>query len=311
MSPQLHPEAEDVLELREELGVLPYHSLSPEAAREQAIQQISNDAVPPEVDRVRDIEIRGPNGPIPLRLYEPDTTANRPIVVYFHGGGWVIGNLETHDAMCRQLARDTPAIVVSVDYRLAPEHPFPAPVEDCYAAIKWANEYGDILDGDPERLAVAGDSAGGNLAAATAILSRDRGGPDLAHQLLLYPVTDYSFDRPSYETYGTGYTVTKAGMVKFWDYYLDSDIDGANPYASPLRVPDLEGVAPGRVVTCEFDPLLDEGKAYADRLDEAGLLIDYTNIEDMFHGHLRMVQMMDRAEKDVAAIADELGRALN
>lgn len=310
MPPELHPEAENILKLRDELGVLPYHSLSPQAARAQAIDHMTTDTPPPDVDRVRDTEIPGPKGPVPIRVYEPAVSKPAPIVVYFHGGGWVIGNLDTHDAMCRQLARETPAVVVSVDYRLAPEHPFPAALEDCYSATRWANQYGGMVGGDPSRLAVAGDSAGGNLAAATALLCRDRGTPDLSHQLLLYPVTDYSFDRPSYERYGEGYTATEEGMVMFWDCYLESELDGANPYASPLRVPDLTGVAPARVVTCEFDPLLDEGKAYADRLDAAGALRDYTNIDDMFHGHLQMVQMMDRAKADVTEIAEELGAAL-
>jgi acetyl esterase len=304
--PELHPEAREFLDLREDVGVLPYTSVTPDAAREMATEQMRTDAPLREVANVRDTEVPGPNGGVPIRIYEPEASAPVPVVVFYHGGGWVINDLDTHDAMCRLLAAAGELLVVASDYRRAPEHRFPAPVEDCYAVAKWTEEYAGKLGGDTERVAVVGDSAGGNLAAATALLACDRDDFDLSHQVLLYPVTDFTFDTDSYEEHATGYPATRKDLEAFWEHYLPSDIQGANPYASPLRASDLSEVASATVVTVEFDPLRDEGAAYAERLDNAGSLAVHRKVDDMFHGYLQLVQFLPRAREDVAELAGRL-----
>lgn len=303
---ELHPQAKRVLDLRRERNVLPDHGLSVEAERERLEENSRYDGEKFPVDRVRETRIPGPEDSIPIRIYEPGSEGESPVVVFFHGGGFRTGSLDTHDALCRVLAKEAEVIVISVGYRLAPEHPFPEPLEDCYAVLEWAEEYADELGGDLSRLAVAGDSAGGNLAASTALLARDRDGPDLKSQLLLYPMTDYNPETESFDRYADGYLLDAETVRRAWDDYLRDDINGANPYASPLRVPSLGNVAPARVITCEFDPLRDDGSAYAGRLSSNDALLGYENIDDMFHGHLQLVPFMDRAYEDLADIASRL-----
>lgn len=265
---------------------------------------------PPEpVARVENRRIPGPAGEIAVRIYTPEARGPLPVLVYFHGGGWVIGTIETHDPLCRHLAKQAQAVVVSVDYRLAPEHKFPAGPEDCYAATSWVAEHAAELGGDPARVVVGGDSAGGNLAAAVSLMARDRGKPKIALQLLLYPVTDHSYETASYRENADGYLLTKQAMVWFWNHYLAKDADGANPYASPLRAKDVSGVAPAVVVTAEFDPLRDEGEAYAERLRQARVSVKLERYDGIIHGFAMMTGYFEEAQRVVAEAAGAI-RAL-
>lgn len=280
----LHPDAQAFLEQRDAAGARPVEELSVAEARAQSVRLIYLQGRPQSVAHVEDREISGPRGPIPIRVYSPDGSGPWPMLVFFHGGGWVLGNLETVDIGCRQLTHAIGCLVVSVNYRHAPENPFPAAAEDAYAATAWAAANAAALNGDASRMAVGGQSAGGNLAAVVALMARDRGGPRLVHQYLNVPVTDYNFDTPSYQKNAEGYGLTRAGMVYFWNHYLADPNDGAHPYASPLRAADLSGLAPAHVVTAEFDPLRDEGNAYAARLRDAGVPVVHTCYAGMVHG---------------------------
>jgi acetyl esterase len=216
-------------------------------------------------------------------VYTPFGEPPFPVFVYLHGGGWVLGGLDDTDAVCRAIANAACCLVVSVDYRLAPEHKFPAPAEDAYHATKWIAQNSASLGGNGDPVAVGGMSAGGNLAATVALIARDRGGPPLRCQVLNVPVTDFSFDTPSYRENGKDFLPTRNEMRWFWGHYLATPADGADPYASPLRAPDLCGLPPALVQTAEYDPLRDEGRAYADRLRAAGVPVRYKCYEGMLH----------------------------
>jgi len=265
----------------------------------------------PEVAMVKDLEVPGPGGPIPLRVYRPSQQADLPVLVYLHGGGWTICSIETHDPTCRELANGAGCVVVSVEYRLAPEHRFPAAPEDCYAALGWVARHAASLGGDPARIAMGGDSAGGNLTAAVSLMARDRGGPRLVHQLLVYPVTDHAFDTDSYRENAEGWLLTREMMQSFWGHYLGREEDGRHPYASPLRAPDLAGLPPAHVITAEYDPLRDEGEAYARRLAAAGVPVVQRRYDGMIHGFFGFTELIDRAREAVADAARELRRAFD
>ncbi len=247
------------------------------------------------IDRVEDRRIPGPAGEIPVRIYRPASPGPLPALVGFHGGGWVIGDLDGYEGMCRHIANSVGCLLVSVDYRLAPEHPFPAAAEDAYAATCWVAEQATELGADPRRLAVAGDSAGGNLAAVCALMARDRGGPDLVFQLLIYPVTDCSFDTPSYRENAEGYFLKAVTMRWYWRQYLGDSADGSDPYASPLRAPDLSHLPPALIITAGYDPLRDEGEAYGRRLQAAGVDATVRRYETMFHGFFGFGLLLDAA----------------
>lgn len=293
------------------------------------------DIAPLPVGRVQDRTIPGPGGPLPIRLYwpqppptatsHPGVTAERPpsaptdsgeaaerlaVVVFFHGGGFVLCGLDSHDRLCRALTAGSGAIVVSVDYRLAPEHPFPAAVEDARAAVAWASRNAAALGGDPARLAVAGDSAGGALAASTCLHARDRGGPDVAFQLLIYPVTDAAQDTASYRDHAEGGFLTAAHMKWFWEQYLSDPAQAADPDASPLRADDLSGLPPACVLTAECDPLRDEGEAYAARLAEAGVPVESRRFEGAFHGFASLDHVLPVAAEAQRCAAEALRNAL-
>jgi acetyl esterase len=256
-----------------------------------------------------DRSVPGPAGDIPVRIYRPTADTPLPVVVYFHGGGFVIGDIATHDTTCQRLAAGVPALVVSVDYRLAPEHRFPAAVEDCAAATAWASAHAPEFGGDPSRLAVAGDSAGGNLAAVIARRARDAGGPNIAFQLLVYPGTDMTCSLPSHTENGTGYLLDSDTMTWFLDNYL-ADADPRHPDASPLFADDLSGLPPAFVLTAEFDPLRDEGEAYAERLRAAGVAVTTSRYDGMIHGFYGLDSIFDAANKATAETVVALRDAL-
>jgi acetyl esterase len=295
----LDPKAKEFLKQLADANLPPFGAMSVEDTR-TAFDGMATFGGPPEpVARVENRSIPGPAGEIPVRIYAPESGRPLPVLVYFHGGGWVIGSLETHDAACRLLAKRAPAVVVSVDYRLAPEHKFPAAAEDCYAATRWVAENAAALGGDPSRLAVGGDSAGGNLAAVVSLMARDRKAPAIAFQLLVYPVTNWSYDTPSYRDNADGYLLTKDAMVWFWNHYLRDERDGANVYASPLRAENLSGLPPARVITAEFDPLRDEGEAYAARLHTAGVKVATRRYDGLIHGFFTMCAVFDQARQAI------------
>ncbi len=266
---------------------------------------------PPDLPlaEIVDTTIPGPSGPLAVRIYRASSEPNQPAIVYFHGGGFVIGSLDSHDGTCRRLSHGIGCTVVSVDYRLAPEHLYPAAVVDSYAATDWVADNAKILRIDPTRIAVAGDSAGGNLAAAVAIIARDRGGPAICHQLLTYPVTDMGFRSESYVTNGEGYFLTKDMMVWFGDQYVPKGHSIEDPLLSPLYAKDLSKLPPATVITAEFDPLRDEGEAYARRLQEAGVPTKLIRYDGVFHGFFSMNGAIDQADDAHAFAAGELKKA--
>jgi acetyl esterase len=263
---------------------------------------------PPPVADIREFSAPGSAGAaVPLRLYRGATTSpddTLPALVYFHGGGWVIGDLDTHDSLCRHLANGARCIVVAVDYRLAPEHKFPAAVEDCFAATSWVAREAVALGIDRERLAVGGDSAGGNLAAVVSLIARDRGAPKLRYQALLYPAVDCGMTHSSHDRFAEGYLLTRPTMKWFYEHYLREPADIDDWRASPLRADDLSGVAPALVLTAGNDVLRDEGEAYARRLQEAGVAVQLRHFPDQIHGFLTMGKIIEAAQPaldDVAA----------
>ncbi|WP_306061820.1 alpha/beta hydrolase [Natronococcus wangiae] len=305
-SDELDPELEDVVDEIQAAGVPPWHSLSVESAR-RLEDEVFSAGDGPEMRSVRDLRIGGPDGDLPIRIYRPDAE-ELPTLLFYHGGGWTLGTLDSADDICRELAVRAECLVCSVDYRLAPEHPFPAAVDDAYAALEWAADYADSLGGDPGRLGVAGTSAGGNLAAVTALRVRDSGpgGPNLDGQFLLYPMTDRSFDRDSYREHGDGPLLTADGVRWFWDQYLRSPIDEHNPFATVLRAPDLSGVAPATVVTAGFDVLRDEGAAYAEKLSDHGVPTEYDHYPTLTHGFLSLTDDVERADEAMDALAEKI-----
>jgi acetyl esterase len=295
----LDPQAQAVLDALNAGADLDVTALSPVQMRAVFDTMVlPGDGTP--VAEVQDRGVPGPDGEIPVRVYTPEGRGPHPALVYFHGGGFVIGGLETHDGTCRDLAAGAGCVVVSVDYRLAPEHPFPAAPEDCHAVTRWVAEHAGEIDVDASRIAVGGDSAGGNLAAVVSLLCRDRGGPALVHQLLVYPVTDHAFDTESYESNAEGYMLSRDLMRGFWGHYLTRPEQGEDALASPLRAKDLTGVAPATLITAEFDPLRDEGEAYAQRLIAAGVPTRLTRYDGVFHGFFAMGSVIDKGRAAVA-----------
>ncbi len=309
----LAPEAKAVLEWIAAAGRPPYHELSPAEARRQYREaRAPLQPAPPEVASAEDRRAPGPGGPIPVRCYRPlGSRPGEPLpaLVYFHGGGWTIGDLDTHDGVCRALANAVPCGVVAVDYRLGPEHRFPAAVEDALAATRWVAAEAETLGLDPSRLAVAGDSAGGNLAAVVALLARDGGGPALAFQLLVYPATAMKADFPSLAELREGHLLTGALIDWFRDSYLRGPEDCRDWRAAPLLAPDLAGLPPALVLTGEYDPLRDEGKAYADRLRAAGVDAAYRCFPGMIHGFLTMGKVIPAAGDAIRESAQALAAA--
>jgi acetyl esterase len=281
----LDPELVPILAALEELGIPDPATVSPQELREAMVLPPAENPTP--VANVEEISLPGPGGTVPVRLFHPGGELPLPVLVFFHGGGWVVGDLDSHDETCRQLCAGAGAIVVSVDYRLAPETPFPGGLEDCYAATLWVCANAAELGGDRSRVAVGGDSAGGNLAAAVCLLARERGGPDIRHQLLVYPVTDRDFSTRSYRDNAEGYFLTRGMMEWFWEHYLADDSQALDPLAAPLKG-ELSGLPAATVITAGYDPLRDEGVAYADKLAAAGVQVEQREFKEMIHGFVSL-----------------------
>jgi acetyl esterase len=306
----LDPQAQALMALMAERGVPPTHTLSPAVARRFYLERrdfTQPDA--PDVLRVQALQA----GAVPLRLLRPAGSAAEtvlPVLVYFHGGGWTIGDIDSHDVLCRQLCNASGCAVVSVDYRLGPEHRFPAAVDDCVAATRWVRSHATELQLDPARLAVGGDSAGGNLAAVVCLVLRDAGEALPAFQLLVYPATDMRAVAPSHTTNGQGYMLTRDSIAYYRGHYIADVAQWADWRASPLLAPDLAGLPPALVLTAGFDPLRDEGRQYADALSAAGTPTQYVCFERQIHGFITMGRLIDEANTAVALCAAVLRQHL-
>lgn len=311
----LDPDAAAVYKAFQEAGRPPYETVSPAEARELYLKgRLVTNPEPPELASVREIAIPGPDGALPARLYTPKTLRRKdgmaPCLVFFHGGGWVIGNLDSHDVVCRMLAHEGELIVIAVDYRLSPEAKFPAAVEDTIAATAWISENAMTLGIDASRLMVGGDSAGGNLAAVVSIHARDHGGPKLAGQVLIYPGTDFRMTHPSHREPETSILLTHSVIQWFKNHYLNSPEDIHDWRASPALVENLERLPPAYVLTAGADPLRDEGEEFAKRLEQAGVAVTYKTYPGQFHGFFTMGKLLPQANvaaKEIGAWLKALG----
>ena len=306
----LDPEAQKLLEAAAAANRPAYEAIGAEAAR-KLYKETRGAVTPeaPEVAQLLNLAAPGPHGPIPLRYYRPlgsDKKQPLPVLVFYHGGGWVIGDLDTHDVVCRNLANASGAAVVSVDYRMGPEHKFPAGVDDAFAALRWVVEEAKELRIDPARVAVGGDSAGGNLAAVVALLARDAEGPALRYQALIYPATNMVMDTDSHRKFATGHLLTHSSMTWFQLMYLNDPADREDWRASPLKAPSLAGLPPAFVVVAGNDPLRDEGEAYAKALAEAGNQVVFREFPGSIHGFITMGKVLPQANEAMA----EIGAAL-
>ena len=311
----LDPQVQAMRERSRAAGTRPLYTMSLAEARAAdlaAIQAASGGGEP--VYEVTDLTIDDPpaagGAELPARLYRPDAAPDKPVLVYFYGGGWTLGSIETCDAVCRTLANATGALVLAPGYRLAPEHKFPVAVHDCFAAVRWVAANAARLGANPARIAVGGDSAGGNLAAAVTLLARDSGGPALAAQLLVYPNTDYASDTPSLRENTDPLLFNQTSVGWYWGHYLNSAADGANPLASPLRADDLSGLPPALVITAEYDPLRDQAEQYAAALSRSGVPVVASRYDGMVHGFFCMAGQLDAGRRALAEAAGFLTKTL-
>lgn len=305
-SERLHPEVRALLEAMDAQGAPPLETQDPVTARATRLEPMKALGGQPEVlGRVEDLSVPGPGGNLPVRIYATGHGGLRPALIYFHGGGFVFGNLDTHDAVCRAIAKESDAVVISVDYRLAPEHRFPAAVEDSYTATIWVSRNAAELGIDPQCISVGGDSAGGNLATVVAMRCRDAGGPALASQVLIYPVTDLSsLETDSHRELGEGYFLTRAAMNWFTGHYISSTALARHPEASPLLAPDLSALPPALIITAEFDPLRDEGEAYGQRLRQAGVPVTVSRYSGMIHAFVSMRGVLAGGRQAIQEVAE-------
>ena len=312
---KLHPDAQRVCEMIIASGRPPIETMTPAQAR--AVYLAAKPILQPDpeaVAEVRELTAEGPAGPIPLRLYRgqpAQSDSTQPVVVYFHGGGWVIGDLESHDQLCRALANAVPCTVIAVHYRLAPEHKFPGAVEDAIAATRWIADNASLLKVDAKRLAVAGDSAGGNLSAVVCLAARDSGGPAPVFQFLIYPGTDMAMQRASITRHAEQLPLTRKAMQWFIGHYLNGPQDVDDWRASPLRATNLEGLPPALVITASFDPLSDEGEAFAKALAAAKVPVRLERFEGQIHGFITMGRIVADARRAIELGATELRSALH
>lgn len=289
-----------------EMNLTPLHLLQPDQARE-GMKLMIPDSVPTPVFSVENRFGDTDETPCDLRIYRPSGEDSLPCVLFYHGGGWVVCDLDTHDEVCRQIASKAGCVVVSVDYRLAPEHKFPAAINDAYSALLWVDQHADALGIDRDKIAVAGDSAGGNLAAVVCLMARDNRGPKIHHQSLWYPVTDISaLATPSYAEFAEGYRLEKTGMQWFKDHYLDCTEDAYSAHVSPLLCDDLSGLPTAYVMTAGFDVLRDEGQAYAEKLRAYGNDVVYECFDSLIHGFMNMGAMVPAAQSAVDRVSATL-----
>ena len=299
-----------ILKLLNGPAYTPVHELTPARARAQAEQLFQGPTVQ-VVGSQKDLVAQTPVGDIPCRLYHPRPGQQLPLLVYYHGGGWVLGNLQSIHGVTASLAARSGCAVLSVDYRLAPEHPFPAAVEDAMAALVWASDSAEQLSIDKTRIAVGGDSAGGNLAAVVSILARDAGGPEVQFQLLIYPATDAASNTSSMDRFAEGLVLEKKDMFWFWNHYCDDrELRESDVRASPLRVADAAGLPPAYVLLAEVDPLIDEGQAYADRLEAAGVPVTCRRVPGAIHAFLGFWQVSNLADQELTLSANAVAAAL-
>ncbi|MGD8761358.1 MAG: alpha/beta hydrolase [Desulfobacteraceae bacterium] len=302
----LDPQVKIILEEDAARNLPAYHDLSPPAARKQMLELSAPVDPMLMAELVVDQRIPGPGGEIPIRLYYPKGDPPFAVVVYFHGGGWVIGDLDTHHGLCHALSKSSGCLVAAVDYRLAPENRYPAAVEDAYAATCWVADNAEAIQADACRIAVVGDSAGGTQATVVAMMARDHGKPNIALQVLIYPITDHNFNTSSYLENADGYMLTRDLMMWFWNHYLEDENLADDSYVSPLRAVNLTDLPQTLILTAEYDPLRDEGEAYARRLEQAGVKVKLTRYGGMIHGFIRMTSRLDKARQALDEIAGTL-----
>jgi len=307
----LDPIVAGVRDYRVATGFTPLYTMSVDQAR-RADRETEADIWDwhKQPEEIFDLDIPGPAGPMTLRVYRPQSETPLPVLVYFFGGGWVVGSVDTSDAICRALATMTPCVIVSVGYRLAPEHPFPAAIDDCYAGVKWVAEHASEIGGDGTRLGVAGDSSGGNLAAVMALMARDEEGPEISAQVLVYPPTRMGADTQSMRDNTDPMFFNAHSADWFWSLYLAEPADGESPYASPLNAADLSGLPAALMMTAEFCPSHDEGEAYSDALALAGVPVEYHRYTDLPHGFLAMASILETSRDAMEIIADFVRRRL-
>jgi len=310
----LHPQSRAVLEFLAAMGGKPLEQTTPEEARAERAKNAEGMATlarPLEqVARIQQVTMPGPGRPVPVRVYWPETGSRLPALIYFHGGGWVLGNLETGERNCRALANASQCVVFNVDYRLAPEHKFPAAVEDAYAAVEYVAQHAQEFGIDPARIAVAGESSGGNLATVACLMAKERGGPRIVFQLLVYPVTNYEDDSPSMQEFAEGHVLTRNAMSYFWRHYVSAPEEARQAYASPLNAKDLAGLPPAMVITAECDILRDQGESYARRLQQAGVPVTLKRYAGAIHIFLNFAGAIDSGKEALADAAAALRTAL-
>ncbi|MBT2488398.1 alpha/beta hydrolase [Streptomyces sp. ISL-96] len=305
------PQLQALYDQRAAQGARPLYEMTLDEARAADLAAVQADAGTPEpVREVLDESIPGPAGPLPVRVYRPDAGPDPlPVLVYFFGGGWTLGSIETSDAICRSLANGAGCLTIAVGYRLAPENKFPAALHDCFAGLRWAADHAARLGADPSRIAVGGDSAGGNLAAAMTLMARDAGGPAIRAQLLVYPNTDYLADTESRRENSDPLLFNSKSVQWYWDNYLTSPEDGNNPLVSPLRASSHAGLPQALVITAEYDPLRDEGEQYAQRLRDSGVPVESTRYPGVAHGFFAMAGTLDAGSRALGQAAAYLRTA--
>jgi acetyl esterase len=301
----LDPAAKSLLELISSIDTTPVAETTPQTLR--GAMKLPPDAVPVVMAKIEDVVIAGSAKPIDARIYVPRSESdNLPLCMFYHGGGFVVGDLVDYDSWCRRVADKAGTIIVSVNYALAPEYKFPQGPDDCYQAFLWAHDNASDYGGDNNKIAVMGDSAGGTMAAVVCQRALADNGPAICHQMLIYPVTDFNFDTPSYIENGEGYFLTRERMQWFWHHYLLTPEQGALPYASPIRSESLQGLPSATVITAEYDPLLDEGKNYCDKLAAHGVETTYRLYPGMIHGFVSFINMLEQADESIDFIAGQL-----